>query len=105
MRDLATFLAIPVTAFTRAAPGGHRARLFARDIEVEFSGEGAAAAAHALWEADLVPATHVIRLLTALGEFDARRRAGAVEIERAGRTVFRLPRCVTVARGELVWPA
>ena len=105
MRDLAAFLATPVTVFARAAPGGHRARLFAGDVEVEYSGAGLAAAAHALWEADLIPAPRAVRLLTPLGEVDARRSGVAIELDRAGRTVFAVAACVTVARGELVWPA
>lgn len=104
MRDLAAFLAVPVTAFARPAPGGHRTRLFVPGSEVEFSGEGLAAAAHALWEGELVQPGPVL-LLTALAEVEARRVGPRTELARAGRTVFELARTVTVARGELAWPA
>lgn len=104
MQQLAAFMGFPVTAFVRASAGGFGVRLFAPAAELELSGTGLAAAAHALWHAELVPPTRPVTALTRNGVLVATRRGARVEVSQGGQALFTtgLPR--TVARGELTWP-
>lgn len=103
LRGLAAFLRLPV-AYVWPAPGGFHVRLFAGGAELDFSGTGVAAAAHALWQAELVPPGRPLGLLTAVGAIEARRAGHGVEVAQAERVLFSAPRAATVARGELTWP-
>ncbi len=103
MRGLAAFLRLPL-ACVHPGPGGFRVRLFALSGELEFSGTGLAAAAHAIWHAELVPAARPLTMLTASGPLEARRAGSGLEVAQAERVLFTASRTVTVARGELSWP-
>lgn len=104
MQELAAFLGFPVAAFVRASAGGFTVRLFAPAAELDVSGTGLAAAAHALWHAELVAPTQPVTALTRNGVLVATRQGARVEVAQDGQALFTtgLPR--TVARGELTWP-
>lgn len=106
MAGLAAFLRLPVTAFAWPEPGGFRARLFAPATELEFSGGGLLAVAHALWRSELVAPSHALGLLTASGAVEAVMAAGEIEVRQGGRALFTAAATGvrTVARGELAWP-
>jgi predicted PhzF superfamily epimerase YddE/YHI9 len=102
---LAAFLRLPVTAFAWPAAGGFETRLHAPAAELEFSGPGLAALAHAIWRAEVVPPAQPVLALTAAGRLECWRSGDRVEVRREGRVLFSIARLRTVARGELAWPS
>lgn len=106
MQGLAEFLGLPVTAFAWPGPGGFHVRLFGPQGELDFSGPGLVASAHAVWHAELVAPAQPVLEVTSSGTFEARRVAGGgIELVRGDETVFGSPRVRTVARGEISWPS
>ncbi len=104
MEGLAAFLELPVLSVLWPEAGGYRLRCFGGGRELDLSGTGAVAAAHAVFEAGLLAPGEPLPLLTGAGRLLAKLGAGgAVEVTREGRVVF-AGRARTVARGQLAWP-
>ena len=99
MREVAAFLRVPVTAVAWPEAGGFRVRLFGPAAELEFSGTGLAAVAHAVWQAELVPPAPALRLLGPAGDLEARRLGARLEVAQEGRAVFSAGQPRTVVRG------
>jgi predicted PhzF superfamily epimerase YddE/YHI9 len=103
LAGVARFLRLPVTAFLSPEAGGFGLRWFGAAGELDFSGGGAVAVAHVVWETEMLAPVEALWLDTASGRFVARRRDGRIEVCAGERLLF-TGAARTVVRGELAWP-